>query len=124
MKDSLDKIEEELQQCGFDTHRQQSPRGEVVVFQYKVEVGNQKGKVVYLGFSMAEVHYPEYPPHWIHISPPVDDNQGGAKLTYQDDKGRIWSTLSRPGADVWDCTKTKHMSVYMQEHVRRFWKKV
>ena len=124
MKESLDKIEQELQLCGYTTYRQQTPQGEVVAFLYKVEVGSQKGNVVHLGFSMSEVHYPDYPPHWIHVHPPVNDGQGGAINQYQDNNGRDWSALSRPGADVWDNAKTKHMSVYMQEHVRRFWNKI
>lgn len=124
MKNSLDKIDAELQQCGYATYRQPSPQGEVVAFEYQVEVGSQKGNTVHLGFSMAEVHYPDHPPHWIHIFPPVNDGQGGAINQYQDEQGRSWCALSRPGADIWDKAKTKHMSVYMQEHVRRFWNKI
>ena len=124
MKASLEKIEAELQVCGYETYRQDSPQGQVVAFEYKVEVGSKKGDVVQLGFSMSEVHYPDFPPHWIHIHPPVSDGKGGAVVPYEDAKGRSWSALSRPGADVWDRAKTKHMLVYMQEHVRRFWKNI
>ncbi len=124
MNESLDKIEKELQQCGYNTYRQQTPMGEVVVFPYKIEAGSKKGTCVQLGFSMSEVHYPDYPPHWIHTHPPVNDGQGGAVNAYQDDKGRAWAALSRPGADIWDKAKTKHMSVYMLEHVRRFWNRI
>ena len=124
MSDSLAKVEEELRQCGYITYRQQSPHGEVVAFEYKVQAGSKKECLVQLGFSMQEVHYPDYPPHWIHVHPPVDDGQGGAVNSYQDEAGRAWRALSRPGADIWDKAKTKHISVYMQEHVRRFWAKV
>ena len=124
MTESLDRIDTELQLCGYATYRLHTPKGQIVAFEYRVDVGSQKGQVVHLGFSMSEVHYPEYPPHWIHVHPPVDDGQGGAIERYQDDSGRAWSALSRPGADLWDKAKTKHMSVYMQEHVRRFWNKV
>ena len=124
MTESLDKIDKELQLCGFTTYRQQTPKGEIVAFEYRVDAGSRKGRVVHLGFSMSEVHYPDYPPHWIHVHPPADDGQGGAIERYQDASGRSWSALSRPGADIWDRAKTKHMSIYMQEHVRRFWKKV
>ena len=124
MKDSLYKIEEELRECGYEIYRYQSPNGEVVAFEYRVALGSKKGETVQLGFSMSEVHYPQYPPHWIHVSPPVDDKQGGAIKKYQDEQGRWWSALSRPGADLWDRAKTKHMSVYMQEHVRRFWNRI
>lgn len=124
MTDSLGKIEKELQQCGYTTYRHGSPQGDVVAFEYRVETGNKKGNVVQLGFSMSEVHYPDYPPHWLHVHPPVDDGQGGAITQYDDDTGRSWSALSRPGADIWDKAKTKHISVYMQEHVRRFWNKI
>lgn len=121
MNESLDKIENELRQCGYNTYRHDSPQGEVVAFEYHVEAGSQKGTCVHLGFSMSEVHYPDYPPHWIHIHPPVNDGRGGALNNYQDHSGRSWTALSRPGADIWDRAKTKHISVYMQEHVRRFW---
>ena len=121
MNDPLSQVESELQQCGYDTYRQSSPQGEVVAFAYQVQVGSRKGTEVQLGFSMSEVHYPEYPPHWIHVHPPIDDGLGGAVTRYQDPSGRAWIALSRPGSDIWDKARTKHMSVYMQEHVRRFW---
>ncbi len=57
MTESLEKIEQELQLCGYTTYRQQSPQGEVVAFEYKVEVGSQKSHTVHLGFSMSEVHW-------------------------------------------------------------------
>ena len=54
--------------------------------------------------------YPEYPPHWIYISPHIDDNRGGAVEKYTDDHGRNWIVLSRPPGDFWDRLATKHIS--------------
>ena len=35
---------------------------------------------------MSEAHYPDYPPHWIHVHPPVNDGQGGVINQYQDER--------------------------------------
>lgn len=76
-----------------------------------------------ISFHGAE-HYPEYPPHWIHVSPPIDDGMGGAVHRYQDEEGRDWIALSRPPTDLWDLLPTKSMYAFMNEHVRRFWARV
>ena len=68
--------------------------------------------------------YPEYPPHWLHVSPPLNDNKGGAVETYRTSDGREWLAMSRPPGAIWDRLPTKHMSMYIQEHLRRIWKDV
>ena len=122
MFDNLKQIKRELEALGYETCLSNSPHGEVVSFPYIVEAGSHKGKWFRLGVSMqGREPYPEYPPHWIHISPPIDDGKGGVVEKYCDDEEREWSALSRPPGDVWDQLLTKHMHVYLNEHLRRFW---
>ena len=81
-----------------------------------------------LGFSSQEAGYPEYPPHWIHISPPYDDQLGGVTQPYQciDNQGRMrnWLALSRPPNDIWDNLAAKHMKHYLDLHITRFCKEL
>ena len=99
-----------------------APQGRVVSFPYIVETGSYKGQQVTLGISMqGSESYPEYPPHWIHISPSIDDGKGGAVVKYSDANGREWVALSRPPGEIWDQLLTKHMRAYLDEHLRRFW---
>ena len=123
---SLDKIADELKALMYETSRSHSPsRGEVVVIEYKILEGKYKGKCVWLGFSFhgGEEAYPEYPPHWIHISPPHDDGGGGSVESYttsEHGQEKHWVALSRPPSDFWDKLPTKHMSQYLHIHVSRF----
>ena len=75
---------------------------------------------------MQEEGYPEYPPHWIHISPPYDDQLGGATNLYSgcDPEGvtQEWLALSRPPGEMWDRLVTKHMKSYLDSHITRFCK--
>lgn len=125
MSGNLDKIKAELESLlGCDkisTHG--SSYGTVVSFPYTVEVGSHKGREVRMGVSMqGDEPYPEYPPHWIHVSPPIDDGMGGH--TYPDTDGREWVAMSRPPGDIWDRLSTKHMSAYLSDHLRRFWNNI
>ena len=120
---SIRKIQAELEDLGYKTRVfTAGARGTVVCFEYIVEVGSRQGDTVVLGFSMDDVGlYPEYPPHWIHVSPPINDKRGGAFHNYVDSDGNEWVTMSRPPGSVWDELPTKHMKVFLTEHVRRFW---
>lgn len=74
-----------------------------------------------VGVSFQEEGYPEYPPHWIHVTPPLDDERGGSVENHTDDQGRAWLAMSRPPAEVWDRLPTKHMSAFISEHLRKIW---
>ena len=119
---SLARIQDELQSIGYRTELQSSPQGQTVVFSYKVEAGTHSGATVMLGISMQGSElYPEYPPHWVHISPAIDDRKGGAVSHYTDDSGREWIAMSRPPGGLWDRLPTKSMHAYLSEHLRRLW---
>lgn len=116
------RIDDELKGLGYETYLFDSPVGLVVSFGYKVETGSYQGQKVTLGICMQGIEpYPEYPPHWLHISPPINDGKGGATVEYSDPKGRSWIGLSRPPGDLWDQLSIRHMQSYLTEHLRRFW---
>ena len=122
MSDNITQIQLELKSLGYRTSLLDSLRGKVVAIPYKVEVGSHKGEQFTLGVSMhGNESYPEYPPHWIHLTPPFDDGRRGAIDKYQDNEGREWIAMSRPPGQLWDELPTKHMYAYLQEHLRRFW---
>ena len=118
MSASLDSIEVELQDLGYATRRFTSPQGDVVAFCYPIDVGALSGTCRQLGFSMQEQGFPVYAPHWIHVSPPVEDKQGSAQH-YTDQSGKPWAAYSRPPT-YWDNLPKKDMKTYIYEHVRRF----
>ena len=106
----------------YQVSQHDSPQGLVVAFRYKVEVGPHKGKSFNVGISMqGSESYPEYPPHWIHINPPINDEKGEVVGEYQGSEGKKWIALSRPPGALWDQLPTKSMHAYLQEHLRRFW---
>ena len=125
MSDNIDRIKDELESLGYETCLSDSPQGKVVSFPYTVQTGSYKGKQVRLGISMqGSEPYPEYPPHWIHLTPPIDDGRGGSVGKYSDPNGREWFAMSRPPGAIWDRLPTKHMMGYLNEHLRRFWKDI
>lgn len=77
---------------------------------------------VTVGVSFQEEGYPEYPPHWVHVTPPIQDGKAGVVQEYSDPGGRTWIAMSRPPGDLWDKLPTKHMYAYIGEHLRRIWK--
>ena len=99
----------------------ESPRGTTVQFGYTIETGSHKGEPVVVGVSFQEENYPEYPPHWIHVAPPINDGRGGSVQEYTDDQGRAWLAMSRPPGGMWDRLPTKHMATFISEHLRRIW---
>ena len=122
MSDNIYRIKRELESLGYATQLSDSPQGKVVSFNYIVEAGTRTGELATVGISMQGIEpYPEYPPHWIHVTPPLDDGKGGVVTKYHDNNGREWVALSRPPSDIWDRLPTKHMYAYLNEHLRRFW---
>ena len=120
MSASIDRVQRELESLDLSAHQFDSPQGKVVAFPYTVEVGTHKGEEVFVGLSFQEEGYPEYPPHWIHVSPPLDDGRGGSKSNYESD-GRTWLAMSRPPGALWDSLPTKHMRAFITEHLRKIW---
>ena len=120
--DSADRVQGELEFLGYKTAVFDTQQGKVVSFPYTIETGSHKGTQVEVGVSFQEEGYPEYPPHWIHVTPPIDDGKGGTIRRYVDAQGRDWIAISRPPGDVWDRLLTKHMHAYINEHLRRLWK--
>ena len=127
MSSSLEKIENELKGLGYSPfHIDNTPAGKAIAIEYTIQIGKYTGKKVFLGFSFQEEGYPEYPPHWIHISPAYDDKLGGATHIYKypDKTGaqKEWLALSRPPKELWDDLPTKHMRNYLNLHITRFCK--
>lgn len=122
VSNSLIRIQNELAGLGYKTRTFDSPQGEVVAFTFKVETGTHAGREVEIGLSYDSVgEYPEYPPHWIHLSEKFDDGRGGPIQPYTDAEGRSWVALSRPPGDMWDRLPTKHIKYFITEHLRAFW---
>ena len=124
MHGNIYRVKAELESLGYRTSTHESPHGEAVSFPYTVEVGSLKGECVMLAISMhGDERYPEYPPHWIHLSPPISDGKGGAVEKYFVNE-QEWIAISRPPGEIWDKLPKKHMSAYMSEHLRRFWNSI
>ena len=115
-------MQRELESLGYQTSVFESGQGKVVAFDYVIETGSYKGQQVTIGLSFQEEGYPEYPPHWVHVTPPIDDEKGGSTQEYTDADGRTWLAMSRPPGEMWDRLPTKHMHTYISEHLRRIWK--
>lgn len=124
MSASVQRVREELESLGYQTYEFDSPQGNVVAFQYKIEVGSHKDKMVTVGVSFQEEGYPEYPPHWVHVSPHLHDGKGGVVDTHSCPEGRQWLAMSRPPGVIWDRIPTKHMRFYISDHLRRIWSDV
>ena len=78
MSASIDKVQAELEALGFTTSVFDTPQRRVVSFNYVIEVGPRKGTELTVGIGFQEEGYPEYPPHWIYVTPPLADGKGGA----------------------------------------------
>ena len=123
MNAALQQVRNELEECALATYIVEGVPDQIVAFTYKVPTGRYRGQTVDVGLSMQEVNYPEYPPHWIHVTPRVEDKHGAPGRGFIDSSGRAWVSFSRPPSDFWDNTPTKHMSVYLRDHLRRFWRR-
>ena len=124
MAESTELVKAELESLGYQTAVFDTPRRRVVSFRYTIETGTHKGKEFSVGVGFEEGVYPEYPPHWVYITPPLSDGKGGAIEKYVDVEGRTWIAMSRPPGDLWDRLPTKHMDSYIKEHLRRIWSSV
>lgn len=121
MSSSLDRVERELTNLDYTTERINTPQGPGVAFTYTIEAGSHKGQLVTIGLTFQEEGYPEYPPHWIHVSPALPDGRGGSVQEYSDERGRHWLAMSRPPQASWDRLLTKNMQGYIAEHLRGIW---
>ena len=121
MRKDIVRIQEELNSLGYRTEMFDALNRTVVSFDYTIETGPHKGMKVTVGLSLQETGYPEYPPHWIHVTPPLNDRRGGAVQQHSDPQGREWLAMSRPPGVLWDQLPTKHMNAYIEEHLRRIW---
>ena len=119
MSDSASRVFAELMTLGLQPYMHQARGEPLVCLEYEIETGSYAGATVTIGLRFQEEGYPEYPPHWIHVSPPLDDGQGGVTERYSDADGREWIAMSRPPGDMWDRLPTKHMSYFISEHLRR-----
>ena len=124
MSDSITRIRAELDSLGYITSVFDAPNGKVVSFEYTIDAGSHRGKPVTVGVSFQETNYPEYPPHWVHISPPINDGRGGSVQSYVTPDGQQWLAMSRPPGARWDELPTKHMAVFISEHLRKIWMNV
>ena len=115
MSDSTERVRTELASLGYQPSVFDSPHGKVVTFDYTIETGCHRGKQVIVGVSFQESGYPEYPPHWVHVTPPINDGKCGVVQRYSDTDGRPWIAMSRPPGDIWDRLPTKHMDAYIRE---------
>ena len=126
MQSSIEKVKAELEAIGYQPFELDSPQGRVVAFPYTIKAGSHKGEKVHAGISFqgGEEGYPEYPPHWVHVSPPINDGKGsGVEYTRPED-GNSWLAMSRPPRDVWDLLPTKDMRAYISDHLSRLWSDV
>lgn len=124
MQNDIERMRCDLECLGYSTVARDSAQGEVVEFEYLVETGKNSGRQFHIGISMQEAGYPEYPPHWIHVSPPVNDGLRGSVQPYRTEDGRDWVAMSRPPSDLWDQLPTKDMRSYLDHHLRRFWSRI
>ena len=122
MNEAMQRIKRELDECSLTTYIVEGVADDIIAFNYVVPTGRYRGKNVDIGLSMQEANYPEYPPHWIHVTPKIEDGRGRPGKEFTDSSGRVWVAFSRPPSDFWDRAPTKHMSVYLQQHLRRFWR--
>lgn len=125
-----ERIQQELLALGFDprvVESRDSVAGDqqVVAFVYNVPVGRFRGEQFMVGVSTRceAVGYPEVPPHWIFISPPIADTHDGANHGVAKFDGRDWVMLSRPPGAFWDRVGQKGMRAYI-DHLNKVWRQI
>ena len=122
MTTAIEIVQQELKKCGYDTFKIEGVSEEIIAFPYTPKNGRYAGREFCVGLSFQEVDYPEYAPHWIHVSPEIEEKHGPAGKRYQDSIGRIWVAFSRPPSDFWDDLPQKNMLNYVNLHLSRFWR--
>ena len=134
MTDAAERIKQGLENMGYaPVIENHGAYPSVVVIEYKVRNGRFRGNDVRFGISMdAGVAWPEYPPHFVHVSPVHPDirspRDGGGvhgeyPVTGTDGKEHFWIAFSRPPGPFWDALPAKGITGYM-EHVTRFWENI
>ena len=115
MNAALLKIRDELDQCDLQTYVVEGAKTEVVAFPYVPPKGRYAGRTFDVGLSLQEADYPEFAPHWIHVTPAIEEKHGRPGMTYDDASGRSWIAFSRPPADFWDNLPRheKNMATYL-----------
>ena len=123
MGTAVDTVINELKDLEYSPFVIETPVGITVFFEYSLPNGKYSGETVLLGISFQEQGYPEYPPHWVHFSPPYNNGLGSSDRKYRrkDEKGieREFIALSRPPSDIWDKLPTKNMQSYLDLHIYR-----
>ena len=122
------RIADELKELGYqpETVEGETIGGQrVVVFPYRIPVGRFKGETRNIGISTQceAVGYPETPPHWIFVNPPIPDTRDGVNHGISSFAGRDWITLSRPPGAFWDRVRHKGMRAYL-EHLSKVWAQI
>ena len=124
MQNSIEKVKAELETMGCQPFEFDGPHGRVVAFPYTIKAGSRKGDKVHVGVSFQEEGYPEYPPHWVYVSPPINDGKGGGVDYTRPEDGSKWLAMSRPPGNAWDRLPTKNMKAYISDHLSRIWSDV
>ena len=95
-----------------------------IIIAYPVQSGRFKGQTWQIGISFQEEGYPEYPPHFVHVTglskpklPVHSSHQYG---------DTDWYVFSVPPSDFWDDlpTSEKNMKTYIHRHLQRFWDQI
>lgn len=123
------RIRQELEDLGYQPEVVEGDtiggHQRIVVFDYDVPVGRFRGSRLKVGISTQceAVGYPEIPPHWIFISPPITDIRDGANHGLNNFGGRDWVALSRPPGEFWDRVANKTMRAYLL-HLNKVWRQI
>ena len=96
MNEAMQRIKRELDECSLTTYLVEGVADDIIAFNYVVPTGRYRSKNVDIGLSMQEANYPEYPPHWIHVTPKIEDGRGCPGKEFTDSSGRVWVAFSRP----------------------------
>lgn len=129
MNGSDEQIKSELEDLGYAAAIEECDtaggRQRVVTFVYRVPTGRFKGKSFTVGVSTQceAVGYPETPPHWIFVNPPLSETRDGPNHGVNTFGNKNWTALSRPPGQFWDRLQDKGMRAYM-DHLARVWKQI
>lgn len=122
-------ISGELQEMGYQPQivDGNTPVGQqkIVIFPYRIQSGRFKGETRNVGISTQceAFGYPEMPPHWIFVNPPIFDTKDGPNHGINRFAGREWIALSRPPGPFWDRVRQKGMKAYL-EHLSKVWSRI